>query len=448
MFFGRYGMLAPYPQRSGGRATHEALFLESFKRAFPDVYSRDNDSIVVGEHIVHAREKASLVRVAESIRTEAIPHSAHLSLRDWAQRLGVEILPSYTAGDLRRALVAAYEDQAGNALVTLREKCAELLGDSFVALKRAGDKKAKVISCAATVAATTCSVVYPLVEIAASLAVNGLETCVGECIIGQSATTTHRFAAPGTLSAALGVSIVASESVWFLSQNTYSTTSSGVYNIAAYAPDTGATSLLIFVVVNSATTTVNSVEHDGVTLDVIGTVTADDGVSTTDLAIHAYLVNTNVEGNTADIDVDLASIGGTSASARIIVIQLEGADSATSGSSTSITGEYTISTTVTSNTDADPTLTAPSPTYWAGNPAPADVEPHLLNGVFTERSRYRLLARRGSVYESDDAVKQRIDGAVHKYLSKKMKSTECYDYSIGDLEGFILNQSRLGYVAF
>ena len=451
-FGGHYGGLAPSPGFYGGRAPREALFLEAFKRAFPDAYSRDNASLVVAEHIEEARAKGSIVRAIEAIVKDSLPSTSHLSLRDWANKQGITILPTWTEYDLARACFAKFSAQQKNDIITLRENVAELLGDSFVALKRTGDQQSKVVTCAATSSGSTAGLVpvYPLAELDSNTD-DGTSAVIAHAVMGPVLSAGSLMNTPGAMSAQLGVAI-ADDSVWVASTDSDTANATGTISVVITETDAGNT-LLVFVVIESGTIDFDAPEFDSNPMTLLGSVTADDGVSDTNLHVAAYISPQISEGwASTTVTVPINTLDGTSPNAKVFVIQLEGGgtgdDASTqTNSTTDIVGGYRLVTEHTIDTDAEPTLTAPEPTYWPGNPAPDDVALHLLDGWTSARARYHLLARRGDTYTSDDAVRQRIDGAVHDYFERTLKSTECYDYSIGDLEGFILGQSRLGYVA-
>ena len=250
MLFGPCGGLAPFPKRYGGRAPAEALFLESYKRAFPDGYSRDNGSIIVADHICYARGDAADARAIEAVQRDAIPQTANLSLRDWADRLDVTILPGMTCEDLRRELVPQYQAVAANDLPTLRAKCAELLGDSFVALKRMTDKQAKVIACIANSANSAgIAPVYPLSEIDSATG-SGTSSSVSYCVIGPEFDASCFIESPGTMSTMLSVAIIG-DSVWIGGHGNDGRSTAGTVSQALTAVD-GCGVLMAFVVLSPA----------------------------------------------------------------------------------------------------------------------------------------------------------------------------------------------------
>jgi hypothetical protein len=186
---------------------------------------------------------------------------------------------------------------------------------------------------------------------------------------------------------------------------------------------------------------------DSTPMTLLDSVTVDDSSSDTQLHVAAWLITDLFAWGSATISTVVNTLDGTSPNAKIFALQVEGADSAQTDTVSDTTQARKLTTSHTADTDHESDLDPPDPTFWPLNPAAPAQQPSLINGWTSARARYHLLARHGTVYTTDDAVRKRIDGAVHKYLDRAIKATENYDYSIGDLEGFILGQSRLGYVA-
>lgn len=445
MYFGHFGGLAPYPKRAGGKPPIEALLLEANKRAYPDGYSRDDNSLVVAEHIAEARADASVAKAVETIRRDSLPQTAHLSLRDWAARLGVAILPDWTEHDLARAVVEKFQADAKNDILTLRSKCAALLGDSFVALKRAGDKQAKVISCAATTYdGASVTPAYPLEQKGSGSNTSGDTAArLAQCIAATEQEVSYEIATPGSMSAMLSLAVTDS-SVWCEDSHVVAASAAGTLADSVTVVE-GCTWLLAFVVIRSGVIDITDVTYNGNPMTLVDSVTANDGTQLLHIAAYKRAVTYPDSG---DVQVVTGSLTGSEKTVKLFWCLSEGLGTITSESVADDDGsERTLTTVHTTDTDAEATLEAPQPTYWEGNPAPDALQPYLLGGWTSVRARYRLLARRGKTFVSDDAVRQQIDGPVHEYLDRVLKSSECYDYSIGDLEGFILGVSRLGYVA-
>lgn len=117
--------------RMGGANT-VAGFLAMLQASLGSAFTKDPKSVVGAECLAYARALTAAQYTLEKLVNNTVPATANDALVQWAQRLGITVLPTSTAAEIRAACSAKYAAVNGPTVDAINLAVSTLLGSVFV----------------------------------------------------------------------------------------------------------------------------------------------------------------------------------------------------------------------------------------------------------------------------------------------------------------------------